>query len=84
MAKKGTAEQTKQNINEHGFWIYEDGVSYWGINIYRNGMVGFETTEEIHKSPLDKKIEWYQATLAQKIAKEAEEDKKAAALKKNE
>jgi hypothetical protein len=82
MAKKGTAEQTKKTIDDHGFFLYEDGLSFWGLNLYRNGNIGINITEEIHKSPIDKKLEHYKDVLVKKAEQEREAMEKEA--KKNE
>jgi len=49
--------------------------AYWGLNLFRNSEFGMPITEEIHKSTLDKKLEWYQNLLKEKAEKEAKEKK---------
>jgi hypothetical protein len=42
-----------------GYFLYENGVSRWGINLYRNGKVGVEITKEQHRLSQDEKVKLY-------------------------
>jgi hypothetical protein len=48
---------SKHNVKKdtgHGYWVYADGYSYWGISVYRNGCdVPIQITEELHNAKAD-------------------------------
>jgi hypothetical protein len=33
-----------------GYWLYEDGRSFWGVNVVRFGKFGIKISEALHKS----------------------------------
>ena len=78
---KGMSGQSGVGVDEspNGFYLYEDGVSYWGMNILRLFKAGVLITEELHKKPVADKIAWYNEDAAkkEKAYQEAEVARKA-------
>lgn len=60
----------------HGYWMYKDGYSYWGIGLYRNFERPLKTTEELHRGEIEAKVKWHNET-----SKQIEADAKAKAEK---
>lgn len=84
---KGKAEGhvgNAENESQHGFWVYEDGYSHWGLNMFRTSkagwMGGLPITQDNHNK-LDEvgKAKFY-ADEAQKI-KDAQDAAELAAKK---
>ena len=74
---KGKSSVTEAKVDDHGYWMYSDGVSRWGIGLMRNGEAPLKTTEMMHKTSfIDTKIEWHKEEYARL------EDAKKAALEK--
>lgn len=71
-----SAVETEQS--DSGFYLYDDGASFWGINLIRFGNAGVKITEELHKKTADEKLAW----LKEYLEKKAEADKQAEAAKK--
>ena len=82
MSKKdaGNAVEGSKD-SKSDYYLYEDGISYWGMNILRFGSAGVKITDELHKKPVDEKLKWYKED-AEKKAQEAVETQKAEAAKK--
>jgi len=52
---KGSSKQKHKVENKPKYHVQADGKSYWGINIMRGGMAGYEISEEQHNDKdLDK------------------------------
>ena len=60
------------DVSPSGFYLYEDGVSYWGMNLLRFNKSGVLITEELHKEPTDKKLAWYKEDAEKKVKAEQE------------
>jgi len=81
---KGEKEIVKGKTR-NGYFLYEDGVSYWGTNMYRFGNVGIEVTEDQHKKlTKEEKLILYkeESEKRDKASKEAAEAKKTEEHKK--
>ena len=78
MSKKTAEDVVVDKDSKSGFYLYDDGASYWGINVLRFGKAGVEIAEELHKKTVDEKLSW----LKEYLEKKAEEEKKAAEAKK--
>jgi hypothetical protein len=60
MAKGEKKQVAGANETKSGYWLYDDGLSYWGTNNYRFGKLGIEVTEEIHKKKtVEEKIQYF-------------------------
>lgn len=71
---KGEKKEVSGKIR-NGYFLYEDGISCWGTNLYRDGNVGIQVTEEIHKKKTkEEKQEWYKAETEKKDKAEKEAD----------
>lgn len=84
--KEGTVNHRATNEG-HGYWLYANGESYWGVAMYRFGEIPRLITVEMHKTNLAEKVKWYndetaKIAKAEKEAKEAEEAEKEAAKTK--
>jgi hypothetical protein len=79
MSKKIASDDKVSNFPKSGYFLYEDGMSFWGLNTLRFSNYGVEITDELHKKPVDEKITWYKEDAAKrdKANKEAEAAKKA-------
>ena len=79
MSKKIANDDKVSNFPKSGYFLYADGMSFWGLNILRLGNYGVEITDELHKKPVDEKIAWFKddAEKRDKADKEAEAAKKA-------
>jgi len=52
---KGSSSKQDKVESKHGYHVQADGKSYWGINVMRSGMAGYEISEEQHNDEdLDK------------------------------
>ena len=67
--KKGI---TVEPDSPHGYWMYSDGSSYWGISLYRRAEeLPIETNKEMHSNEnLAEKLEWYKTNKPSKTPKE--------------
>lgn len=74
---KGSTQKAAQGSG-HGYWLYDDGYSYWGINIIRFGQVGVQISEELHKKPVEEKLKWYMDDADKKAVVALESAKKPA------
>ena len=57
-----TTKLTKQQQEDtgHGYWMYRDGYSYWGLALYRENDLPIECTKAWHDNPDTKaKQGWY-------------------------
>ena len=83
MSKKDAGNVVERsNRTQNGYYLYEDGISYWGINFLRFGNAGVKITEELHKKPVDEKLKWYKEDAENKAKIEAETQKAESAKKK--
>jgi hypothetical protein len=59
-----------------GYHLYEDGVSRWGMNLYRGSKVGVEITREQHvELDTEKKVELYGHIISDMADAAAEKEK---------
>ena len=68
MKKFATNNKNKsENKSNHGYWMYKDGSSSWGIGIMRGSEVPIICPEEVHRNPnVEEKIAWHKDAVAQK------------------
>jgi hypothetical protein len=83
MSKNKTATEVR---SEHGYWLYVNGHSHWGINLYKliNGEYekGIEITKEMHDNKTEAKLEHYKKVMAEVEAKNKEKEAKEAKMAK--
>ena len=66
---KGDKSKIKRDTG-HGYWMYKDGYSYWGIGLYKENDTCYRATEKLHKSDnLTAKLRWYGIVNKRAIAK---------------
>jgi len=86
--KEGVRETQKKS--PHGYWLYKNGNSHWGINLYKvidkEWETGISITQEQHNMTVENKIQLYQDTMdkinKEKAEKEAKEKAKIPVVKK--
>ena len=79
---KGETKEHSDGTVKQGYYLYEDGVSRWGINIHRHGMTGVEITKDLHERDQQEKAEWYKTNVTDKAAEKVEEKEEAHGKKK--
>jgi hypothetical protein len=42
----------------HGYWLGNDGVAFWGINMFRNGSFCKPISQKLHDAPLCTRKLW--------------------------
>jgi len=65
-----------KTVETSGYYLYEDGNSIWGINIYRSGTFGVKITQEQHNIvDKEQKITIYKEIIAKENAAKAEAER---------
>lgn len=53
----------KEVKGQHGYWLYKNGYSHWGINLYKyfndKWNIGIEIPKEVYELPLEERIKHY-------------------------
>jgi hypothetical protein len=72
MAYNKKQDNAKEDGSRQGYWMYEDGSSYYGVGIMRNGEIPMNIPEEVHKTVVeDEPIVW--KSVEEKLAWRKEE-----------
>jgi len=79
---KGESKERSNRSAKQGYYLYEDGVSHWGIGIYRDGTAGVEIPKDLHEKSQEEKAEWYKENAAAKAGEKTEEKEEVHAKKK--
>ena len=75
-ANQAGIKEQNDNSNRHGYWVYSDGYSYWGIGLYRYQEIPLKCSKELHENPdKEAKIAWHKEESA-KIAEAQKETAK--------
>jgi len=56
--KKEKSQSVKDEMKQ-SFFVYEDGFSYWGMSLIRNGVYPKECSKDVHAMETEQKVEWY-------------------------
>jgi hypothetical protein len=67
----------------HGYYMYADGTSRWGIGVMRNGETPILVPIEIHNADEEKKLQFYKDTITAKQEKQAKKEEEEREEKKN-
>lgn len=73
---KGENKKEEKNVETAGYYIYPDGMSFYGKNIMHFGSFGVKATEEIHKKSTEDKKIWYNENKPKEKVVEKEEHEK--------
>lgn len=64
-------------ISKHGYWIYSNGNSHWGLGLNMFDEIPLECTVEVHnETNASKKVEWHSNRLIEIAKKKAEDEAK--------
>ena len=58
----------------HGYYMYADGTSRWGIGVMRGNETPILVPTEIHNADEEKKLQFYKDTIAADQEKQAKKD----------
>lgn len=63
--------------NKHGYWVYSNGSSFWGLGVNLHNEIPLECPVEVHKEvDVAKKAEWHSNKLIELAKIKAEEEAK--------